>query len=149
MAARFSPPHVPPLAGPGRKTPVARNPEYDPKCYLCPGNERAGGVRNPSYTSTFVFENDFAALKLEAPPVRIEQSELLVMEGEPGTCRVVCFSPRHDLTLGLMSVAEIEPVIDTWVGQYVELGAMPVINHVEIFENRGEMMGASNPHPLM
>jgi UDPglucose--hexose-1-phosphate uridylyltransferase len=124
-------------------------PRYDPTCYLCPGNVRAGGVHNPPYTSTFVFENDFAALKSQTPRDRIdlENRGLVVAEGEPGVCRVICFSPRHDLTLATMSPEEIEPVVHTWVGQFRELGAIETINHVQIFENRGAMMGASNPHP--
>ena len=119
---------------------------YDPGCYLCPGNSRAGGRRNPDYAGTFVFENDFAALKPDTPEERV-QDGLLVAEGEPGVCRVVCFSPRHDLTLARMSAGEIRPVIDVWVEQYVELGSRPLVTSVQIFENRGDMMGASNPHP--
>jgi UDPglucose--hexose-1-phosphate uridylyltransferase len=122
-------------------------PSYDPACYLCPGNERAGGVRNPAYTSTFVFDNDFAALKPDTPNGRIDQNKLIVAEGEPGICRVLCFSPRHDLTIARMSIAEIREVVDTWIAQYRELGELPFINWVQIFENRGAMMGASNPHP--
>jgi UDPglucose--hexose-1-phosphate uridylyltransferase len=120
---------------------------YDPACYLCPGNARAGGVRNPNYASTFVFENDYAALKASTPVERFEERGLLVAESEPGTCRVVCFSPRHDLTLAGMDVAALRKVVDTWTAQYLELGALPFINYVQIFENRGAMMGASNPHP--
>ena len=122
-------------------------PEYDPDCYLCPGNARAGGARNPHYTSTFVFDNDFAALKPGTPPDRFEQDELLLAEGEPGVCRVVCFSPRHNLTIAGMDPADLRKVVDRWVEQYGELGARPSIHYVQIFENRGAMMGASNPHP--
>jgi UDPglucose--hexose-1-phosphate uridylyltransferase len=122
-------------------------PEYDPECYLCPGNSRAGGVRNPKYTSTFVFDNDFAALKPDTPADRFEQDGLLIAEGEPGICRVVCFSPKHNLTLANMGAADIRKVVDVWVEQYAELGSRPWINNVQIFENRGAMMGASNPHP--
>jgi UDPglucose--hexose-1-phosphate uridylyltransferase len=121
-------------------------PEYDPTCYLCPGNERAGGVRNPAYEHTFVFDNDFAALRLETPAERHEEG-LLIVEGEPGICRVVCFSPRHDLTISAMKPGDVRRVIDVWVEQYCELGGMTAINSVHIFENRGAMMGASNPHP--
>jgi UDPglucose--hexose-1-phosphate uridylyltransferase len=122
---------------------------YDPECYLCPGNRRAGGVRNPDYQSTFVFTNDFAALKPESSELRDDEScrELLLSESERGTCKVVCFSPRHDLTLARMSVSEIVQVVKVWVEQFSELSAMPYINYVQIFENRGEMMGCSNPHP--
>ncbi len=120
---------------------------YDPNCYLCPGNTRAGGTRNAAYTRTFVFENDYAALKRDTPDFRHDESGLLVAESEPGNCRVVCFSPRHDLTLARMEAADIRPVVDAWVGQFLELYAMPHIGYVQIFENRGEMMGCSNPHP--
>jgi UDPglucose--hexose-1-phosphate uridylyltransferase len=136
-----------PWQGQVEDTPAAAQSEYDPECYLCPGNSRAGGVRNPPYTSTFVFDNDFAALKPDTPPDRFEQSGLLIAEGEPGICRVVCFSPKHNLTLANMETADIRKVIEVWVEQYRELGQRPWINHVQIFENRGAMMGASNPHP--
>ena len=122
-------------------------PAYDPDCYLCPGNARAGGVRNPQYPSTFVFDNDFAALRPDTPEGRLQEGELIVAESERGTCRVVCFSPRHDLTIARMSVAEGRQVVDTWIDQYQNLGALPFINWVQIFENRGALMGASNPHP--
>ncbi len=127
----------------------APEPRYDPSCYLCPGNERAGGIRNPQYESTFVFENDFAALKPDTASERLDlQSKgLLVAEGEPGVCRVICFSPRHDLTLASMELKDIEEVVQVWTMQYQELGHLPSIGHVQIFENRGAMMGASNPHP--
>jgi UDPglucose--hexose-1-phosphate uridylyltransferase len=122
-------------------------PEYDPKCYLCPGNERAGGTRNSQYTSTFVFDNDFPALQPDTPAEQAEQGELILAEGEPGICRVVCFSPRHDLTVSRMDVTAIRRVVDVWAAQYTELGSIPFINWVQIFENRGALMGASNPHP--
>jgi UDPglucose--hexose-1-phosphate uridylyltransferase len=126
---------------------------YDPSCYLCPGNERAGGARNPNYSSTLVFTNDYAALKpevnLDAHVSRKDNSGrgLMLAESEAGTCRVVCFSPRHDLTLARMTVKEILSVVDTWIEQYAEIGSLPYVNYVQIFENRGEMMGCSNPHP--
>lgn len=120
---------------------------YDPGCYLCPGNARAGGARNPVYENTFVFDNDFAALKPRTPKFELDRSGLLVARGEPGVCRVVCFSPDHSLTVARMAQPALRKVVDTWAGQYRELGAMPDIGHVQIFENRGEMMGASNPHP--
>jgi UDPglucose--hexose-1-phosphate uridylyltransferase len=122
---------------------------YDPRCYLCPGNGRAGGARNPKYTATFVFENDFAALKPEVRNARKDESKrgLMLTESEAGLCRVVCFSPRHDLTLARMTIREIVNVVEVWVEQYAEIGSLPYINYVQIFENRGEMMGCSNPHP--
>lgn len=138
-----------PWQGEVAKPQTATEPRYDPNCYLCPGNARVGGVRNPQYESAFVFENDFAALKPQTSHDRldVENKGLLVAEGEPGICRVICFSPRHDLTLATMSAEEIEPVVHTWIGQFRELGGLEEINHVQIFENRGAMMGASNPHP--
>ena len=136
-----------PWQGQMEKEAAAAQPDYDPTCYLCPGNPRAGGVRNPAYPSTFVFDNDFAALKPGTPLDRFDRDGLLIAESEPGICRVVCFSPRHNLTIANMDPADLRTVVDTWVEQYVELGARPEINYVQIFENRGAMMGASNPHP--
>ncbi len=121
--------------------------DYDPNCYLCPGNLRAGGARNPQYSSTFVFTNDFAALQPDGASFHQDESSLLVAESEHGTCRVVCFSPRHDLTLSRMQPSAIRRVVDLWAEQSTELGAHPSIRYVQIFENRGEIMGASNPHP--
>jgi UDPglucose--hexose-1-phosphate uridylyltransferase len=136
-----------PWQGQMEREAAAAQPDYDPTCYLCPGNSRAGGVRNPAYTSTFVFENDFAALKPGTRPDRFNREGLLIAEAEPGICRVVCFSPRHNLTIANMELADLRLVVDTWADQFVELGALPGINYVQIFENRGAMMGASNPHP--
>ena len=122
---------------------------YDPNCYLCPGNTRAGGARNPSYTQTFVFDNDFAALQPNTPTseVDIEGKGILVAQSESGICRVVCFSPRHNLTLSQMSPLEIRALVGTWIDQFETLSRTPDINYVQIFENRGLMMGCSNPHP--
>ncbi|MGH9969030.1 MAG: UDP-glucose--hexose-1-phosphate uridylyltransferase [Pyrinomonadaceae bacterium] len=136
-----------PWQGQVEETTLEIQPDYDPTCYLCPGNARAGGVRNPRYTSTFVFDNDFGALKPDTSGERLDESGLIVAEAERGICRVVCFSPRHDLTISCMSLAEVARVVDTWVAQYQELGALSFINWVQIFENRGALMGASNPHP--
>jgi UDPglucose--hexose-1-phosphate uridylyltransferase len=136
-----------PWQGQVEESGAARQLQYDPECYLCPGNARAGGARNPAYRTTFVFDNDFAALKPDTPPGRFEQDGLLIAEAEPGLCRVVCFSPRHDLTVANMEPADLRRVVDVWADQFVELGAMAFINYVQIFENRGAMMGASNPHP--
>ena len=122
---------------------------YDPDCYLCPGNMRAGGLRTDKYTSTYVFENDYAALKPDTPRFSIDEEGkgILVAEGESGICRVICFSPRHDLTLAKMEVADIRKVVDLWDEQTQELGGREDIQYVQVFENRGVMMGASNPHP--
>jgi UDPglucose--hexose-1-phosphate uridylyltransferase len=122
-------------------------PAYDPQCYMCPGNTRASGEHNPPYARTFVFENDYAALRLAGQPHEQNLSGLLVASAERGICRVVCFSPRHDLTLARMNAAELRAVVDVWIEQYRSLGSDPTINSVLIFENRGAMMGASNPHP--
>ena len=119
-------------------------PPYDPACYLCPGNRRASGERNPEYDRTFVFTNDFAALSPDGPDERVEDG-LLLAESERGTCRVVCFSPRHDQTLTAMPPRAVRAVVDVWAEQTEELGRS--WRWVQIFENRGEAMGASNPHP--
>ena len=138
-----------PWQGAVEATATEKQPEYDPECYLCPGNSRVGGVHNPKYTSTFVFQNDFAALKEDVPDEKLDAGNkgLLVAKTESGVCKVICFSPRHDRTLATMQPKEIEEVVRVWTDQYKELGANPRINHVQIFENRGAMMGASNPHP--
>ncbi len=119
-------------------------PAYDPDCYLCPGNARAGGVRNPGYGQTFVFTNDFAALRPDVGAERV-QDGLLVAEGERGTCRVICYTPRHDLTMARLGPAAVRAVVTLWADQTVELGA--TYRWVQVFENCGAAMGASNPHP--
>lgn len=121
--------------------------DYDPDCYLCPGNPRARGARNPAYKSTFVFDNDFPALLPEPPAGELQQDGLIIGRAERGICRVVCFSPRHDLTIPRMKQAEVRLVVDAWVEQCRELEAVPWVRHVQVFENRGVQMGASNPHP--
>jgi UDPglucose--hexose-1-phosphate uridylyltransferase len=136
-----------PWLGQVEKPGAESKPTYDPACYLCPGNARAGGAVNPAYGATFVFDNDYAALRQDTAPGGVDRSGLLVARAERGVCRVVCFSPRHDLTLARMRPAEIRPVVDEWVRQFGELGALDFIRYVQIFENRGDMMGASNPHP--
>jgi UDPglucose--hexose-1-phosphate uridylyltransferase len=120
---------------------------YDPSCYLCPNNSRAGGVRNPPYRDIFVFDNDFPALLPQTPENALDESGLIIARGERGLCKVLCFSPRHDLTISRMSPAEIRAVVDAWVEQYISLAAVDWVRHVQIFENCGAMMGASNPHP--
>jgi UDPglucose--hexose-1-phosphate uridylyltransferase len=119
-------------------------PAYEADCHLCPGNRRANGEQNPDYESTFVFTNDFAALQPDIPEDRIETG-LLRAETGPGTCRVICFSRRHDLTLAGMEPEAVRQVIDLWARQTEELGA--TYQWVQIFENQGHAMGASNPHP--
>jgi UDPglucose--hexose-1-phosphate uridylyltransferase len=136
-----------PWRGPVEAVTPSQRPAYDPGCYLCPGNPRAGGSGTPRYSSTYVFDNDFPALLPEPSTVPATGSPLLVAEAQRGLCRVVCYSPRHDLTLGEMPVPEIAGVVDEWTRQYAELGGLDWVRHVQIFENRGAMTGASNPHP--
>jgi UDPglucose--hexose-1-phosphate uridylyltransferase len=122
-------------------------PDYDPDCHLCPGNSRTGGIRNPNYRDTLVFDNDFPALLPDIPAGAMNTGGLLKATPEKGLCRVMCFSPRHDLSLPQMALPMIQKVIDKWIRQYLELGEMAWINHIQVFENKGAMMGASNPHP--
>lgn len=134
-----------PWQGQVEKSPPESRPQYDPTCYLCPGNERAGGARNPMYESTFIFTNDFAALLPDTPQAGQSPHPLLQTESQQGVCRVVCFSPRHDLTLPEMELPDIRHVIDVWAGQITELGQS--YGWVQVFENKGAIMGCSNPHP--
>lgn len=136
-----------PWLGQVEKTPPEDLPQYDPTCYLCPRNERAGGVTNPDYKATFVFDNDFAALLPDQVSEPASDYPLLASVSERGLCRVVCFSPRHDLTLPELDNASIENVIATWTEQSVEIGAKDFIQYVQVFENKGAVMGCSNPHP--
>src|SRR5689334_14735466 len=136
-----------PWQGQVESVPIEKQPAYDPNCYLCPGNMRAGGARNPQYEGTFAFNNDFAALKPETARFSIDESDLLVAQSESGRCRVVCFSPRHDLTIAQMRVPDIRRVVDAWIQEFQQLGDEPDTSAVQIFENRGAIMGCSNPHP--
>jgi len=148
-----------PWQGQVEKLPPESQPAYDPNCYMCPGNRRATGAITPVYNGTYVFDNDYPALlpdipDAETPPAgmsselsQTDQKGLLVARPEQGLCRVVCFSPRHDLSPAKMERADLRRVVDVWAEQYRELGALPFINHVQIFENRGSLMGCSNPHP--
>jgi UDPglucose--hexose-1-phosphate uridylyltransferase len=121
---------------------------YDPQCYLCPGNQRAGGAVNPAYEGIFSFVNDYAALLPDLPAVtEAPVSPLLVAEPARGVCKVLCFHPDHSLTLARMTQLEIRRVVDAWTAEYQQLAALDWIEYVQIFENRGAMMGASNPHP--
>ena len=133
-----------PWLGAEELEPEVEGVEYDPDCYLCPGNVRANGDANPAYADTFVFTNDFSALRPETSMATFDDG-LLRAEGERGLCRVVCFSPRHDLTFGRMPAEAVRRVIDLWAEQTEDLGATH--RWVQVFENRGEAMGASNPHP--
>ena len=119
-------------------------PAHDPKCYLCAGDERAGGVKNPVYSSTYVFTNDFAAIMPNGES-SVAGSGLLRSQAVSGTCRVICFSPRHDWTLPEMPQGAIRGVVDVWAEQTEELGRN--YRWVQVFENKGDIMGCSNPHP--
>jgi UDPglucose--hexose-1-phosphate uridylyltransferase len=136
-----------PWQGQVEPTPSEVAVSYDPECYLCPGNSRANGERNPQYRSTFAFDNDFPALLPATPAFSTADGGLLTSQSESGVCRVLCFSPRHDLTLARMDVAAIRGVVDAWAAEHDALAEVPWIAHVQIFENRGAAMGASNPHP--
>jgi UDPglucose--hexose-1-phosphate uridylyltransferase len=138
-----------PWQGQTEETTTATAKSYDPECYLCPGNLRAGGHRTPVYSETYVFDNDFAALKSDvaAAEFDIENAGLLRAATERGVCRVLCFDPRHDLTLATMDPEAIRRVVDVWTAQELDLASREDIRYVQIFENRGAMMGASNPHP--
>lgn len=138
-----------PWQGETTKQTAAPSLAYDPECYLCPTNARSGGAHNPAYTGVFAFNNDFPALLPDIQPSdeSPNPSPLLVAEPERGLCRVLCFHPNHSLTLARMAVPDIARVVDAWADETSSLGDLPWINHIQIFENRGAMMGASNPHP--
>lgn len=131
----------------GQVDPAAsdQRPDYDPQCYLCPTNTRAGAQRNPPYEAVFVFDNDYPALLPDVVQAPKLDHHLLHHEPVQGTCRVICFSSRHDLTLAEMPPASIRSVIDVWVDQVTELGKR--YRWVQVFENKGALMGCSNPHP--
>jgi len=135
-----------PWLGQEEKKQKEKKESYLPDCYLCPGNTRANGKKNPDYKSTFVFQNDFAALLKDNPEFTVENG-LIRAESERGICKVLCFSPDHSKSLALMSVEEIKEVISVWQSEYKSLGNLDFINHIQIFENKGSVMGASNPHP--
>jgi UDPglucose--hexose-1-phosphate uridylyltransferase len=136
-----------PWQGKVETVPSAQRPAFDPACYLCPGNVRSGGAQNPHYDGTFVFTNDFSAMIPLKEHGAVNEGDLLRAESESGVCRVVCFSPRHDLTLSDMSRQQITGVVNTWTDEYQSLARRPDISYVQIFENKGELMGCSNKHP--
>ena len=139
-----------PWQGQVEKNADDKRPAFDPKCYLCPTNTRANGETNPNYPDVFAFDNDFAALLTDEVIARdeaIEKNPLFKVQHERGFCRVVCFSPRHDLTIPEMTTEQIRKVIDLWCTEYETLGQLDYINYVQIFENKGAIMGCSNPHP--
>ncbi|WP_042720996.1 UDP-glucose--hexose-1-phosphate uridylyltransferase [Flavobacterium sp. B17] len=122
-------------------------PQYDAECYLCSGNVRVNGQKNPDYKGVYVFDNDFGSLLNEKVEFSEDHSDFFSLRPERGINRVICFSENHSLTLPEMEVEDIKKVVDTWQQQYEELGSEDFINHVQIFENKGQVMGCSNPHP--
>lgn len=134
-----------PWQGQAESVTIEQRPAYDPGCYLCPGNRRASNAVNPKYESTYVFENDFSALLPEPGSVESASHPLFVTQAVQGVCRVLCFSPRHDLTLGEMTHEDVVGVIDAWASETEALGRR--YRWVQVFENRGAVMGCSNPHP--
>lgn len=135
-----------PWQGQQEETAGDNAPSYDPTCYLCPGNTRVEGTTNPQYEGTFVFDNDFAALQTDSDCGE-DSHHLLRKESQAGICRVICYSPDHRLSMARLQRAQIEQVITTWINEYNSLGANENIDYVQIFENRGSVMGCSNPHP--
>ncbi len=135
-----------PWQGQTEKSQPEERPTYDPTCYLCPGNQRAQGPVNDNYSSSFVFTNDFSALLPDTPKGEINDG-LFVAKAEQGISRVICFSPNHSLTIPEMEVEDILKVIELWCHEYKTLGSKEFINHVQLFENKGSIMGCSNPHP--
>lgn len=124
-----------------------QRPLYDPKCYLCPGNFRADGTKNPDYKDSFVFVNDFSALLEDVPHHSGDKENLLVYSSERGICKVIAFSPRHDLTLPEMDIQSLLAVVNVWHDEFVALSTKEWIKYIQIFENKGAIMGCSNPHP--
>ncbi|MBU0558517.1 MAG: UDP-glucose--hexose-1-phosphate uridylyltransferase [Bacteroidetes bacterium] len=136
-----------PWSGQEEEIPEEKLPAYDSTCYLCPGNERANGIRNPEYDSVYTFTNDFPALLPTTSLDEFNSDNLLIARGESGTCKVVCFSPQHNVTLPELPVEQIQKVVDIWTEEYRTYASDLNINYVQIFENKGEAMGCSNPHP--
>jgi UDPglucose--hexose-1-phosphate uridylyltransferase len=136
-----------PWQGKVEDMPADNRPVYDPTCYLCPTNKRMDGTVNPDYPKAYSFVNDFSALLHDTPTGAVEEGDLLVAKSESGICKVICFSPNHKLTLPLMTVEAIEGVIDLWKEEFTTLSANANIKYIQIFENKGEVMGCSNPHP--
>ncbi|MEC4004577.1 UDP-glucose--hexose-1-phosphate uridylyltransferase [Flavobacterium sp. SUN052] len=136
-----------PWQGQKETLPEDNRPEHDENCYLCSGNMRSNGIKNPEYTDCFVFENDFSALLQEEVFFENKSSTLFQAKPERGINKVVCFSPKHNVTIPEMEISEIEKIVQIWKMQYIELGSNDFINYVQIFENKGSVMGCSNPHP--
>ncbi|MFT4684508.1 MAG: UDPglucose--hexose-1-phosphate uridylyltransferase, partial [Flavobacteriales bacterium] len=135
-----------PWLGQNEEIPQEIQPSHDPKCYLCAGNIRINGEKNPDYEDVFVFTNDFAALQTDSKIFSVNDG-LFKAESEQGICKVICFSPDHSKSLAVMDVKNIDKVIKTWQKEYLDLGSIDTINYVQIFENKGAVMGCSNLHP--
>jgi UDPglucose--hexose-1-phosphate uridylyltransferase len=136
-----------PWQGKVEKLNIEQRPQHDPNCYLCPGNNRAGGKKNPEYSNVFVFQNDFSALVSDVMAGNFYKGDLFKAESEKGFCKVICFSPRHDLTIPEMPLDDIVKVVNSWCSEYEQIGALDYISYVQIFENKGDIMGCSNSHP--
>ena len=136
-----------PWQGKVEDLPNTTRPPYDPKCYLCPGNDRADGSKNPDYEESFVFTNDYSSLLADTPEGEFNKNNLLVANSQKGLCRVISFSPRHDLTLPEISLPGLKKVVDLWAEEFKALSGINYIKYIQIFENKGEIMGCSNPHP--
>ncbi len=136
-----------PWQGKVEDLPADNRPSYDPKCYLCPTNGRADGDTNPDYKESFVFKNDFSALLAETEEAIANEANLLIAESAKGICKVISFSPKHNLTLPELSVKEISSVVEVWQAEFNALSKTEWIKYIQIFENKGEIMGCSNPHP--
>ncbi len=135
-----------PWQGQNEEISAEKRPSYDENCYLCPTNTRINGEINPDYKDVFIFTNDFAALQKDSPAFEVNDG-LLIAKSETGICKVICFSPDHSKSLAEMEVEEIKKVLNAWQKEYAELGKNAMINYVQIFENKGAVMGCSNPHP--
>ena len=135
-----------PWQGKNEALPKKQTISYDSDCYLCPGNTRINGAVNPDYKDVYIFQNDFAALQNNVKDFSLD-NKLLKAKSESGICKVICFSPDHSKSLGEMNKKEILKVIEAWQTEYLLLGKEKNINYVQIFENKGEIMGCSNPHP--
>jgi UDPglucose--hexose-1-phosphate uridylyltransferase len=136
-----------PWQGKVEELPNDDRPSYEPTCNLCPGNKRSDETINPAYENPYVFTNDFSALLMDAAQGEVNINDLLVAKSEAGICRVICFSPNHSLTLPIMSELDIIKVVDLWQKEFADLSSNTSIKYIQIFENKGEMMGCSNPHP--
>jgi UDPglucose--hexose-1-phosphate uridylyltransferase len=135
-----------PWQGQNEEISTAQRPKHDPSCYLCAGNTRINGEKNPDYKDVFVFTNDFAALQKSSPQFSVNEG-LFKAESEQGICKVICFSPDHSKSLADMAIEDIDKVVKTWQKEYSVLGSNEMVNYVQIFENKGAVMGCSNPHP--